>query len=42
MTTATSTPVVLTGVAAEIGRTWDGCTPMVVAMDAACCCWPDA
>ena len=42
MTTATSTPVVLTGVAAEIGRTRDGCTPIVVAMDAACCCWPGA
>ena len=43
ITTTTSTPVVvLTGVAAEIGRTWDGFTPIVVAMDAACSCWPDA
>ena len=43
MTTTTSAPVTpLTGVAAETGSTWEGCTPMVVAMDAACSCWPDA
>jgi hypothetical protein len=43
ITTTTSTPVVvLTGVAAEMGRTWAGFTPMVVAMDAACSCWPGA
>ncbi len=42
MTTTTSTPVMpLTGVAAETGSTWEGCTPIVVAMDAACSFWPD-
>ena len=43
ITTTTSMPVVLLrGVAAEIGSTWAGFTPMVVAMDAACSCWPGA
>ena len=43
MTTTTSVPVMpLTGVAAETGSTWEGCTPMAVAMAAACSCWPGA
>ena len=41
MTTTTSTPVTpVTGVAVVSGSTWAGLTPMAVAMDAACCCWP--
>ena len=41
MTTTTSVPVTpLTGVAVVSGSTWVGLTPMVVAMDAAGCCWP--
>ena len=43
MTTTTSVPVTpLTGVAVVSGSTWVGLTPMVVAMDAAACCWPAA
>ncbi len=43
ITTTTSVPVTpLTGVAVEIGSTWVGWTPMVVAMDAAASCWPAA
>ena len=41
MTTTTSMPVTpVTGVDVVSGSTWAGLTPMVVAMDPACCCWP--
>ncbi len=41
MTTTTSTPVTpVTGVDVVSGSTWAGLTPMALAMDAACCCWP--
>ena len=43
MTTTTSVPVTpLTGVAVVSGSTWEGLTPMAVAIAAACCWKPVA